>query len=388
MIDWRGSVLLAVAFVVAAAPGRAAAADAEQQLEQRFNEAWYIEEGQRDPEKAATIYREIEAKLPPGKKELGARALTRAAECYRKLGRTDVEQAIWIQAWTKYQEQIENSRDYQGGSLRIKTYIDKAMAGVASNDLTQVFSGILEMMPPQYIIPMRDKMLKQAREERGTSWSGAISSYRLAILLSMKIKDEATAAQAHSDIGRIYLEEGLRPEAVEVFFEVKNQYPNQRLVLAWNQTSVAEAFRMWARLDHAVDSYNDLLITYPDQKEQVFWARLWMGDCYRDLGQLQTARQMWKEEAEDTGAKDFPRQARLARILAGLEDPPPALDAAAKDEFTNDEAYFIAIRHEMDGDSAKAMQWMKTCKDISTGKDWPYQLAMNWILNAGGGSTR
>jgi len=385
MIDWRSSLLLAVAVSALAVRSGAAATDAE--AEQRFNEAWFIEEGQRDPEKAAAIYREIEAKFP-NKKDLAARALTRAAECYSKLGRTQDVQAIWDYAWKNYREQIEKSRDYQDESLRIKTYIDKAMAGAQSIDLAQVFSGILEKIPPQYIIPMRDDMLKQARKDREVSWSSAISSLRLAILLSMKIKDEATAAQAHSDIGRIYLEEGLRPEAVEVFFEVKNEYPNQRSMLAWNQTSVAEAFRMWARLDHAVDSYNDLLITYPDQKEQVFWARLWMGDCYRDQGQLQTAKQMWKEVAEDPGAKDYPRQAKLARILAGLEDPPAAADAAVKDDFGNDEAYFIAIRHEMDGDAAKALQWMKTCKDLSAGKDWPYPLAMNWILNAGGGSGR
>jgi len=385
MIDWRGSLLLAVATAAMAVRAGSAATDAEG--EQRFNEAWFIEEGQRDPEKAAAIYREVEAKFSHNK-DLAARALTRAAECYGKLGRTQEMQDIWGYALKNYREQIEKTRDFQDESLRIKTYIDKAMAGAQSIDLAEVFSGILEKIPPQYIIPMRDDMLKQARKNREASWSSAINSLRLAILLSMKIKDEATAAQAHSDIGRIYLEEGLRAEAVEVFFEVKNEYPNQRAVLAWNQTSVAEAFRMWARLDHALESYNHLLTTYPDQNEQVLWARLWMGDCYRDLGELQTAKQTWKEVAEDQGAKDFPRQAKLARILAGLENPPAAIDAAAKDDFANDEAYFIAIRHEMDADAPKALQWMKICRDLSAGKDWPYPLAMNWILNAGGGSGR
>ena len=357
---------------------RAQEADAEV----LFAEAWYTEEGLRDPAKAVALYREVAGKYPANK-EIAAKALTRAAECYRKLGREEEEQAIGKKAWEDYREQIEKSPEYKDKSIRIRSYIGTVMEGAHGIDLVQVFGGILEKIPPQYIIPMRDDMLKQAAKQRDTDWPGAISSLRLSILLSMKIKDVATAARAQSDIGRTYLEQDLAFEAISVYLDAKNEYRDQRPVLAWNQMCVAEAYRSRSMTELAVSSYNDLLTTYPEQKEQVIWARLWIGDCYRDIEQARTAKQVWKELAEDAEAKDHPRQARLARIMAGLENPPAALDPNKKDEFSNDEAYFIAIRYAMDGDSPKAVQWMKTCIELSAGKDWPYQLARSWILNAG-----
>ena len=361
----------------------ASAAEQAPDPEALYYEAWYTEEGLRDFAKAVQLYREIATKYA-GNKDLAARALTRAAGCYQKLGRDAEEKEIWDEAWKNYKEQIEKSPEYQHESVWVSSYIDKILAGSESNDLAWSFSKILEQMPPQHIIPERDRMLKQAEKLRDTDWGGAIWSLKLAIVLSMTIKDEATAARAQSDIGRIYLEQGVFLDAIQAYGDAAKEYSGQRAILAWNQMSVAEAHRLMSMTELARDRYNELVAGYPEQKDALMWAKIWIGDCYRDLEQLQTARETWKEAAENPAAKDCPRQAKLARILAGLEQPPAALDPAKKDEFTNDEAYFIAVFYEVTGDLPKAIQWMKTSLDLSTGRDWPYQLAKSWLSAKGG----
>ncbi|HUS58560.1 MAG TPA: hypothetical protein VM141_07900 [Planctomycetota bacterium] len=338
-----------------------------------YNDAWYAEEGLRDPEKAVLLYKEVHAKFPASK-DVALKSLTRAAECYRKLGNPAEEARVWEMAWKDYKEQIENSDEYQHEAIRIRTAIDKALAGAQGIDMAEAFNRILDQMPPQQLRPVRDSVLLQAAQQRQTNWFGAISSLKFAILLSVKLQDEVTAAKAQSEIGEIQLEQEDYFGAIEAFHEAQS-YRKQRTVLAWNQMRMAEAYRLSYMTDMAISTYDDLFRAYPEQIEQVLWAKLWAADCYRELGQEKAASDILKEIAESTEAKNHPRQALMARILAGIEKPPAEFNPAAKDSFTNDEFYFIANRFKADGDLHKAVQFWKSSIEASVGKDWPYQMA-------------
>jgi len=346
-----------------------------------YRKAWYVEEGLRDPAKAVTLYTEVAEKFS-GRKAIAAKALTRAAGCYKKLGRVDMEREVWVEAWKHYKEEIEKSPRYQHESIRIISRIEKELA-VSSTDVAKLFGDILGQMQAVHIIPVRDRMLEQAQKQRAHDLVGALRSLRFAILLSIKLGDEATAAAAQSKIGEIWFEHEAFSDAIKAYDEVRKDYPNQRRILAWNQMKMAEAFRLIDMPLHAIDYYGELLKDYSDQKEQVSWGKLWMGDCYRGLGNIESAKKTWKEMLRTDEAKEHPRQQMLARILLGLEAPPETLEAPANDEFANDEAYFIAVRHEMDGNTEAARKFLKLTIDLSAGKDWPHVLASHYLTSAG-----
>jgi len=352
---------------------RLAAGAQEPSTHTLYQEAWYVEEGLRDPEKAVRLYEEIAAKSA-GDKEIGLKALTRAAECYRKLGNSAEEARVWEMAWKDYKEQIEKSDEYQHEAIRVRAAIDKALAGSEGIDLAEAFKKILDQMPPQQLRPMRDSSLLQAEQQRTKDGLSAIRSLKFAILLSTKLSDELTAAKAQSMIGEIQFEQEDYFGAIEAFGEARKNYPNQHTVLAWNQMRTAEAYRMSDMTDMALTTYDELIRAYPEQVEQVLWAKLWEGDCYRELVQDQSARDIWKEVAESKDAGKFPRPVRIGRMLAGMEKPAEP-DAADKDAFTNDEFYFIAVKYQVDGDVQKAVQYWKHVTEISENSDWPCALA-------------
>ena len=366
--------LLALACVTPAVAG-------EKQLdpESLYQQAWYLEEGLRDPAKAVALYTQVASRFPKNK-AIAARALTRAAGCYKKLGREDMEREVWVKAWQDYKEEIEKSPEYQHDSIRIISRIEKDLA-VSSSDVAKLFGDILDQMQAVHIIPVRNRMLQQAEEQRQHNPLGALRSLRFAILLSTKLKDHATAVAAQSKIGEIWFEHEAFREAVEAYDEARRDYPNQRTILAWNQMKMAEAFRMMVRPLDAIDYYTGLLRDYSEQKEQVLWGRLWMGDCFRELGSPDTAKKTWQELAESDEEKAHPRQRRIARILVGLD--PATLHDPAGDEFDNDEAYFVAVRHKMDGNTKATRELLKLTIERSVGKDWPYMLASQYLTSAG-----
>jgi tetratricopeptide (TPR) repeat protein len=338
-----------------------------------YQEAWYLEEGLRDPAGAVGLYTEVASKFP-GNKTIAAKALTRAAGCYGKLGKQQLERDIWVQAWRDYKEEIEKMPEIQHDYIPIISRIENLAVG-PSSDLAIVFSDILDQMQAAHIIPVRDRMLDKAEKQRESDPWGAVRSLRFAILLSTKLEDKATAAAAQSRIGEIWFEHEVFEAAILAYFEAQRYYPNQLGVLAWNEMKMAEAYRLRDRMQDALGHYNDLLRSYPDQAEQRLWGKLWMGDCQRDLGQFEAAERLWRDLAESKEAEAYPRQQRLARMLVGLEEAPAKLDTSAKDEFTNDEAYFISVRHEMEGDTEAALRFLEQTIAVSIGKDWPCMLA-------------
>jgi len=349
--------------------------------EQAYQDAWYVEEGLREPLAAVQMYNDIAAKYQDNP-DLAARALTRAAGCYKKLGQKAAERDTWKSAWDKYKDQIENSPEYQTESTWIRSTIRNALSSgpPLSSGMARIVNDILDRMDEQHVSPLRDEMLRQAQEQWQNGSYDTVSSLTFAIDLSRRLKDLQKAAAAQSNIGRFYLEQGDYIAAIEAYDTAKREYPNQPAVLAWNQMRMAEAFRLMDMTENAISSYAELLRSYPEQKEQVCWAKLWIGNCYRELKQLEPATKYWNEVAENPEAEKFPRPRRIARILAGAENPPDELDLTAKDEFTNDEAYFIAVRHRMNGAPDTALRFLEAAIKQSNGKDWPRLLAENALL--------
>jgi len=365
--------------VAVACAASATAGEAQLDPDSLYQQAWYLEEGLRDPARAVALYMQVASRFPENK-AIAAKALTRAAGCYKKLGREDTEREIWVKAWQDYKEEIEKSPEYQHDSIRIISRIEKDLA-VGSSDVAKLFGDILDQMQAVHIIPVRNRMLQQAQEQRKHNPLSALRALRFAILLSTKLKDHATAAMAQSQIGEIWFELEAFKDAVEAYSEARRDYPNQRAILAWNQLKMAEAFRMMPRPLDAVEYYKELLRDYSEQKEQVLWGTLWLGDCFRELGNLDRAKKTWTELARSEEAKAHPRQRRIARILSGLD--PPALAAPVGDEFDNDEAYFVAVRYKMDGNIKAARELLKLTIERSVGKDWPYMLAGQYLTSGG-----
>ena len=333
-----------------------------------FQEGWYIEEGLRDPLRAAQLYLDIAAKQPDNR-DLAARALGRAAGCYKKLGEEELERETWARAWKNYKEEMGRSPDWRREQIDLMARIDKVLR---EGDTATLMYEILQRMEARHIYPVRDKMLDEARGFRRTDPIRAIEGFNAAIMLSMQMKDDETAARAQSEIGAIYLEMEDYINAIVAYNEALADYPNQREVLAWSKAKIAEAYRLRDMPTPAITEYEELLANFPEQKEAQFWAKLWLGDCHRELGRISRAREAWNSILESPDAGQFPRQAKLAKILLGLEEPPAELKVSKPDHFTNDEAYFIAVRHEMDGNIEQALAFYDKCMGVSDGKDWPY----------------
>ncbi len=357
----------------------AAAADRETDPEMLYQQAWYLEEGLRDLRAAAMVYTSIASDFAEHK-PVAAKALARAAGCYHKLGEEDLERQIWVDAWKNYKEEIEKSPEYKHDSIRIISMIEN-LAGNTGSEMLEGFSDILNEMPAKYLIPVRDRLLERSQQQRKDDHRAALRSLRFAILLSIQLKEEATAAMAQSRIGQIYFEQKNFVQAYMTYDETGRDYPLQRSVLAWNEMKMAEALRMMDRTLEAADRYSDMLMNYPEQTEQLLWGRLWMGDCLRELGNLEAAKRIWREVVENEKAKEHPRQLKLARMLTGLEKPPATVPN--KDEFSNDEAYFVAVRHEIDGNRDATRAMLKLAKDMSDGMDWPSMLASQHLVSAG-----
>jgi len=352
----------------------AVAGDQERTPELLFQDAWYLEEGLRDPARAVQLYIEIEAKHKDNR-ALAAKALTRAATCYKKLGKPDLERDTWFRVLKDYKDEIEKSPEYQHDAFRFMAMMNKVLdMGLASDTAARVLSQLLDQMPPVNIIRERDRLMQQADEQAEVDPLGAVESLRLAILLSTKLKDSATAVAAQSKIGEIWFEHGAYMLAIQAYDEARTTYGNQLDALAWNEMKMAEAFRLLDMTLSAIGHYENLLKS--GQTQQVLWGKLWLGDYYRELGRMDKASELWQDVAENGSG----RQQRIARILAGLD--PPSMAINGTDVFANDEAYFMAIRYEMDGNREAALKLLRRALDVSNGKDWPYKLASERLADS------
>lgn len=354
----------------------------ERTADAQFQEAWYLEEGLRDPARAVVMYLEIESKYKD-RRSLAAKALTRAATCYKKLGKVDLERDIWFRVVKEYKDEIEKSPEYQHDAFRFMAMMNKVLdMGVWSDTANRVLSQLLDTTPQVNIIRERDRLMQQAEEQAEVDPLGAVESLRLAILLSTKLKDDATAVATLSGIGEIWFEHGAYMLAIQAYDEARNTYGNQLDTLAWNEMKMAEAFRLLDMTLSAIEHYNSLLKS--GQTQQVLWGKLWLGDYYRELGRTDSAIELWQDVAE----RGSGRQQRIARVLTGLDAPTNEVPGDGKDVFANDEAYFMAIRHEMDGSREAAHQLLRRTMEISNGKDWPYKLASERLadINPGGGN--
>jgi tetratricopeptide (TPR) repeat protein len=364
----------------------AAAAEDKADPEQLYQKAWYYEESLLDPGQAVTMYKSIESMFPK-RRAIAAKALARAAGCYGKLGKEGLERATWTRLWKEYKDEAEKSPEIQNDLLRTLTTIDELLNGPPPN-VAKVYEELVGKIPLNVISPIRDKKLEEARAKRQTEPMEAIDYLRFAILLSRQIKDDATAASAQSAIGDIWFELGAYPKAIRIYEDVRSAYGYQHSILAWNEMKIAEAYRMMPTPSKAIERYAELSSTYPNQKEQVLWAKLWMGDCHnRELDDSETAKAIWREVAESEDAKKLPRQQTIARILAGLENPPETFRRVG-DEFDNDQAYFIAVACEMTGNDDAALAFMRLAENCSEGNDWPYTLVERYLAQKGIGTGR
>ena len=353
----------------------AAAAEDKADPEQLYQRAWFIEESLLDPREAVKEYKTIASEFSEHR-AIAAKALARAAGCYEKLGDEDRVTETWAQVWEDYRDEVKNWPEIRHALLRALLMTDQLLAGT-SPDVVDAFAKLFAKMSANVISPVRDELLNRARTQRETDPLKAARTLRLPVYLSTQIKDYATAASAQSTIGEIWLEQEAYQDAIETYKEVETVYggllaPDQHSILAWNRMKVAEAFWLWDRHLQALKDYDKLIEDYPDQKEQVLWGKLWKGDCCRELGDREAAEAIWREVAESKNAEKFPRQQTIARILAGLEDPPEQPKGAG-DEFDNDEVYFIAVRHKMAGNADAARRLMRLALG-SEKKDWPHML--------------
>lgn len=352
-----------------------ASAEDKPDAEQLYQHAWFIEESLLDPREAVKEYNRIASEFDEHR-AIAAKALARAAGCYEKLGDEDRERETWFRVWKDYKLEVLKWPEVKDDVFRTLMMTEQFLAGT-SPDVVGAFAKLFAKMSANVISPVRDELLNRARTQRETDPVKAAKTLRLPIYLSTQIKDYATAASAQSAIGEIWFEQEAYRHAIEIYEEVEIVYggllaPDQHSILAWNRMKIAEAFRLWDMHLQALENYTRLIETHPDQKEQVLWGKLWKGDCYRELGKPEEAKRIWREVAESEDAKKFPRQQTIARILAGLEDPPEQ-PKGARDEFDNDELYFIAIRHEMADNADAARRLMRRALG-SERKDWPHML--------------
>jgi len=348
-----------------------AARSTESALALRYEEAWYQENGLQDVQKAVAIYRSV-AENDAAEPVLAARALLRMAACYRQLGDETHASEAELAARRRFPEEIKKFPTYRLEVLHKQ--LDEAFNVGDTATASQAIVRFLEGLDVATVHSICESCYGEASRRRATEPLGSIAALRKALAISTYLRQLERSGFAQKDIGDIYASAGRYAEAIAAYRKVQENFPDSKNVCAWAQLTIAEVHRVRGRLAEAVGAYRAVERDYPNQTIQALWANLWMGDAFRVAGKMADARSAWRRVLEEFNEPAYAEQIAIAARLLGQASAEQRV-RFPDNEFANDMAYFLAVQHEMAGETHKARRYYKRCIALSRGSDWPKPLA-------------
>lgn len=338
---------------------------------QRYQEAWYLENGLNELARAASAYRAL-AEAEGAGPALAARALLRSGACYRALGQLDAASEVEVEARRRFPDEVSKLASYRIEVLHKQ--LDEAFDVAENATASQAIEQFLQSLDVAAVHRICDWCYRQASEKRPSDPLGSIAALRKAIAISTYLRQIERSAFAQKLIGDIYASLGRHEDAIAAYRKTQEDFPSARDACAWAQMGVAEVRWLRGRLAEAVEAYRGVGRDYPGQLSQVLWAHLWMGDAYRAAGKLADAQAAWRWVLEEFNEPAFADQLVLAARLLGQARRGQEVKMPG-DEFANDVAYFLAVEQELRGRPDRARRYYQRCVQVSKGRDWPRQLA-------------
>lgn len=371
MVPPRIAAMLGMACWAAAASG--AARPAARPLAARYQEAWYLENGLQEVAAAAELYRAVATAEGVDKSDraLAARAWLRLAACQRALGQDDEASRAELTARQRFPEAIKQFPTHRVEVLYQQ--LDEAFNVGDAATAGPAIVRFLEGLDVATVNSICDAFYDMASERRTREPLERIAALRKAIAISTYLRQLERSAFAQKEVGDQFARLGRSDEAIAAYRKVQEDFPTCRNVAAWAQMSLAELHRLAGRLAEAVEAYRAVTRGYPNELTQVLWANLWMGDAFRAAGKLADARATWRRVLEEFNEPDYADQIALAARLLGRAALKPI--RLSRDEFANDMAYFLAVHHELAGETDKAKKYYRRCLALTKGNDWPRALA-------------
>ena len=347
-------------------------APGEPSAEQLLQKAWYYEEGLRDLEAAVRTYEQIIRDHADAPMTL-VQALKRQSDCYERLGEREKAREVYSRIFSDHYP-IEIKKlwaDYRV-DMRKAQMFEEAYGGGDSEKM----AAALETMSPGDIFYRWSQYREQGLKLRKTQPDQAIDALKKAIVHGEEVGRAADSAYLQTVIATIYLDTGRPEEARRAFRIVHDRFADQPELAAWALVSIAEVHRQYDELPEAVKAYAELAEAYPTHYKARAWAGLWMGDCYREMGNLATAYATWREVLDLTESKDTTQPRRVARWLLGIEPVPETW--RFQGPWANDVLYFAGVRHQMMGRHSLARRAFQKALDTSS-EDWPAVLAQRIV---------
>lgn len=297
----------------------------------------------------------IETAEAEGDNNLSARAYVQIALCYERL--------------QKKQEAIQAYQKALLLSPMERRDPDEVIRNLKRADEQLIFLGEI---PEANLKDLCDHYYREAEKVQNENPAKAIELYRHAIRISKFLDQMERAAYAGSFIGDLYRRMERYEDALNTYREVQREFSQEIAVLAWSHIRMGETRRLMGDLAEAAAAYQALeQPLFEKQVQQRFWANLWLADTLRSQDRTEEARKIWQELRSDQ--PEAPLPARLASFMLGeqtLEIP-----EEPEDPFSNDVAYFVAVRQEMIQDREAAHEAYQKCIRLSQGFDWPRQMA-------------
>ena len=354
-----------------------------------FQEAWYAEEGLRDLPGAIQIYDRIVREYPE-ERSFVARSLMRLGACYERLGQWARARDTYWQAYRDYLDEIHKLPEYLHQDVRIARKFDEAFSGEGADQkkMMDFVKDFLASEPLAAVYQRYNTWRGEAFRLRKADPVKAIATFRKTIALGMYLGRSDgggldapgimhDSAYLQSLIGDTYLEIEQFDQAIREFRRVHEDFPAERELAANCQMRIAEVYRAMDQVAEAIEVYSQLPVTYPDQKRPCAWAKLWTGDCFRELSDMKKANAQWEAVLDFPESEDTRLAQRAARWLLGKEPVPDHIDI--RGSWANDALYFAALKYEMDGRAEKTIELLKKCVEQSDGNDWPAPLAKRLI---------
>jgi len=361
------SLLVVLGRAIAAALGAdSSGPEPVDQPESLYQQAWYLQHGIRDVSAAIKAYQDIVTRFPD-RPEVAARAQLNLVDCLESLGKVPEAKKELVKAYKLFPDELKKDPARMGRLKSILQHFDEGFNTDPEISDTQLAREMLDMIPLNEASKICETYYQNALQERADNPQGAILSLRKTVMIGVYLGLTERAADAQTMIGDIYGELGKYPEALAAYNRALTDFPDEVKLLSWTQVRVAETLRLTGRLDDSAAAYRDVLTKYPNECLQQAWALIWLGDLARHLGKPDEARVTWQKVVELSSDPQAKLAGEVAEFLLDEHAQPPQV--SGKDVFANDVAYFLAVRFEALG------KYYQQCMELSTQKDWPYELA-------------
>lgn len=358
--SWLPVVMfLFIAFIgLVAAEGAAETESKVASARRAFQNAWYQENALRKLPEAIALYKEVAEAAESKDRKLSAKAYVRMGICYERLGKKKL-------AVESFRKAIRLSPVVRGDYMEVVGQLERS-------DSPMVFLGELPETIQKAIGDHYYYYYEDSARLQKESLAKAIETYRRAVEVCRFLGHKERAAYTASFIGDLHRHLGRFDDALQTYQKVQREFPKETAVLAWNHIRLGETYRLLGKPSEAIKSYGALqLERYKKQVQPRLWAKLWLGDCYRAMNEPGKADDVWNELLSTETEPPLP--AKLAAMLLGksqtlnIEEP--------EDPFSNDVAYFLAVRAQKEGNGEAARELFQECISLSQGHDWPRPLA-------------